>query len=976
MKAAASADPASGLTDHRPDHPDHQEVRLVGYPASNLTSVAATSRNQPESASGHEDWLVGRHHELSQLQRALQAAGRGRPRLVAVEGAPGVGKTALVRRFLAQSGEVGVLGVRGEELESSLRYGVLERLAAGVRELLPEWTDLDGISAGDSRDPFVVGGVLLDLFGVVQQAGPIVVVVDDAQWSDTPSLEALAFAFRRLRIDRVLGIVVARDLADTRIPGGLRRALSDEHGNHLRLAGLTIPELRELASRLGISALTNRAVTRLHDHTKGSPLYTRALLEEVPAEILCEGFRPLPAPRSFAHLVLERVARWPTPVADLVEAAAVLGGECRFELAAQLANVPEPLAALEQAIDARLVEERFGGPGLTIGFCHPLIRAAVYQALGPARRASLHRTAAALINEDAVALQHRVLAATGTDPQLANDIAKTARRHIAVGAWSSAADALTTASRLLGSGFERDRLILEAVECMLLAGDVTRAISYAGPITMVGNTGWREYILGRLAIVTGRLEEAHARLSAAWRTCQPTGDPVLGARIAGMLAYHCILRGRGLDGARWADRALHLDPEGTATDMIRYLQLVGRAIAGWPEDALARVAGLPDPRWASIAELDALLGRGLVRTWTDDLAGAYHDLAGLVTAARDRSAPFRVLALAALSQVEYRLGRWDDGLVHAQLAVSLADDTDQQWVAVYGHAMAALIQAARGNWQSAESHVSAGWAAVGGPQYPAQFAYAALAEAQLRTAQRDPVGVIRALRPMLDLEGQDGLNEPGVVPWHDLLTDALTSIGHHQEASALLDRWQALAAARGRRSAQVAAARARGRLEAARGNHKAAEQMFQAGLEHAGQIDEPFICGLLEAAYGEFLRRTSRRSAAAAHLRAAGEIFAQLQARPYLERCDRELLGCGLTPRRRQDGGIHLTPQELAVARLAARGLTNRQAAADLVVSVKTVEYHLAKVYTKLAITSRSQLGSQLDNLRDGTGEDRPTTRV
>jgi DNA-binding CsgD family transcriptional regulator len=921
--------------------------------------------------------LVGRQHELSQLQRALQAAGNGQPRLVAVEGAPGVGKTVLVRRFLALLGEESVLRVRGEELESRLGYGVVERLAAGVRGLLPGWTDLDAMACSDWRDPLVVGAALLDLFGAVQQSGPVVVVVDDAQWSDTPSLEALAFAFRRLQVDRVLGIVVARDLADARIPEVLRRALSDEHGSHLRLAGLTVPEVRELASRLGMSALTNRAMTRLHDHTKGSPLYTRTLLEEVPAEILSESARPLPAPRSYARLVLERLAGCPTPVAELIEAAAVLGVECRLELAAQLANLPEPLAALEQAITARLVEERSGGPELTIGFCHPLIRAAVYQALGPARRTSLHRKAATLTNEDAVALQHRVLAATGTDPQLAAEVARMARRHVAVGAWSSAADGLTTASRLLGSSAEQDRLILEAVECMLLAGDVPRAISHGSRIATVRDAGWRDYILGRLATVTGRLEEAQARLTQAWRGCEPTGDPLLCARVAGMLAFHGILQGRGLDGARWADRALALDPAGTGTDMIRYLQLVGRAIAGRPEDALARAADLPDPQQASIAELDALLGRGLVRTWTDDLASAHYDLTGLVTAAQDRSAPFRILALAALGQVEYRLGRWDDGLIHAELAVSLARDTDQQWVAVYGHGIAALIHAARGSWQSAETHVAAAWAAVGVPRYPAQVAYAALAEAQLRTAQRNPAAVIGALRPTLELEGQDGVDEPGVVPWHDLLADALTSIGRYQEATALLDRWQPIAAARGRRSAQAATARARARLEAARGNHEAAEQLFQAGLEHSNQVDEPFNRALLHAAYGELLRRTSRRSLAAAQLRTASDIFGQLDARPYLEVCDRELAGCGLAPRRRQDGdGIRLTPQELAVARLAARGLTNRQAAADLVVSVKTVEYHLAKVYTKLAIASRRELGSWLDNHGDGTSEDRPTTRV
>jgi DNA-binding NarL/FixJ family response regulator len=130
---------------------------------------------------------------------------------------------------------------------------------------------------------------------------------------------------------------------------------------------------------------------------------------------------------------------------------------------------------------------------------------------------------------------------------------------------------------------------------------------------------------------------------------------------------------------------------------------------------------------------------------------------------------------------------------------------------------------------------------------------------------------------------------------------------------------------------------------------------------HAQELEWPFGRALLELAYGSFLRRTGRRTAAAAQLEAARKTFAGLDARPYLERCEHELAACGLTPARRQDrSSVHLTPQELAVARLVVKGLTNREAAAELVVSVKTVEYHLGKVYAKFGITSRTQLATWL----------------
>jgi ATP/maltotriose-dependent transcriptional regulator MalT len=917
---------------------------------------------EPSRPAVLKNVFVGRQAELQELGGALEAVRAGHPRLIAVEGPPGIGKTTLVQRFLNQSGELLILRTRGEDMEATLAYGVVEQLLARLEVQLPD--PLGHLQSMGERaaDPFAVGAALVDLLGVLQQEGPVVIVIDDAQWADPLSLQALTFALRRLRVDRVLAIVVARDLADGHIPGSLRRALTDEYGHHLRLSGLAWSELGDLASQLGTDGLTGRALRQLRDHTQGNPLHARALLEEVPAETLHEVSRPLPAPRSFALLVLRRLASCPAAVVDLVAAAAVLGGMCLFELAAQLAELTEPLPALEQAIAARLLQERSGGAGLTIAFCHPLIRAAVYQALGPTRRTYLHGRAATLIDDQAIALQHQVLAANGPDPQLADNVARLARQQMMAGAWTSAADEFRAAARLLRSSPEQERLLLEAIECMLMAGDVAGATTYTERIQAGHEPGWQAYILGRLATVKGQLREAEAHLNKAWSLCEPTVDAALCARVAGMLALQCILEARSLEGVRWADHALHLDPTAAGTDMIRYLKFIGLATAGLPEDALALGHQLPHPAAASSADLDALLGRGLVRMWTDDLTGADHDLTGLVSVAPKRSAPFRILVLAALAQTEYRLGRWDDGLIHAELAMSLARDADQQWVAVYGHAMAAMILAGRGDWPPAEAHVAAGWAAISGPEYPAQVAYAALADAHLRAAQADPAGVIRALRPLLALEGRDGINEPGVIPWHDLLVDAWAALGEHEKATVFLEQWEGRAVERGRRSVQAAAARARGNLEAVRGNATAAELAYQAGLEYLQDVDEPFGRALLEAAYGGFLRRTGRRAKAAAQLHSAREGLVQLDARPYLERCDRELVACGLTLTRREAGvGIRLTPQELAVARLAATGLTNRQVATELVVSVKTVEYHLAKVFTKFSISSRTELRAHLN---------------
>jgi ATP/maltotriose-dependent transcriptional regulator MalT len=381
-------------------------------------------------------------------------------------------------------------------------------------------------------------------------------------------------------------------------------------------------------------------------------------------------------------------------------------------------------------------------------------------------------------------------------------------------------------------------------------------------------------------------------------------------------------------------------------------------MCGEADRALTTVTELPDRSGASLAELDGLLGRGLLRMWVDDLAGAERDLAGIL-ACQDRSAPLQLLATSLLGQAEYRLGRWDDALQHASLAISLAEYADQAWLAPLGHALTGLVAAARGHWDRATAHVDA--ALDGGPCAGYLTALTCTAGAHLAAARGDAKEVVIALRPLLERGSPDGCDEPGLVPWQDLLVDALISLGEHDQAEAILLRFERLAAARERHSAMALAARARGNLRAASHDHVGAAAAFEAGLEHAAQVTMPFERARLQLAYGASLRRASKRMRAAEQLEAARATLAQLGARPYLERCERELATCGRTSPARRLDPIGLTTQERAVARLAASGLTNRQVAQELAISVKTVEYHLGHVYAKLQVTSRTQLAHRLD---------------
>ncbi len=271
---------------------------------------------------------------------------------------------------------------------------------------------------------------------------------------------------------------------------------------------------------------------------------------------------------------------------------------------------------------------------------------------------------------------------------------------------------------------------------------------------------------------------------------------------------------------------------------------------------------------------------------------------------------------------------------------------------------AALVPAARGDWAVAERF--ARLAAAEPTDAPDRVVAVASRRAVPAAARGQFGAVIAALGPVAAITPAAAVEEPGFWPWQSLYGDALVSAGRLEEAGAFLDRHEPLAAARAHRTAGARLAVVRGRLEAARGERASAEAAFTQAVDTLTR-GRPYDLALARLALGQFMRRDGRRRAAAGHLTAAVEAFAALGACPAQERAERELGASGLRPGARGPGGDErLTPQELTVARLVATGHTNREVAADLQLSVKTVEVHLTRIYAKLGIGSRTQLARHL----------------
>ncbi|SEH03264.1 regulatory protein, luxR family [Nonomuraea solani] len=843
--------------------------------------------------------LIGRASELTVLGAELARIEAGH-RLLHVNGPAGIGKTTLVRHFLSES-LVASLTARAAEEESGLPYGLLAQLVA------------------DGTGPELLQNLLRQV-----EDRPLVLVIDDAQWADGESLRALAFALRRLGSARLLTVIVTR--SGTRLPTTFEHFLRDAHTVRLELPGLRPAELRELADALGTGPITARMAERLHAHTGGNPTHARALLARYPTDVL-DSAVPLPAPPGYPVPALTPVAR------TLVEAASVLGVTAPLSLVAELADLTDPLPALDEAVAAGLLQERRTVGALGVHFPDRLRWAAVYHSLRPAARTLLHERATRLAGTEADTLWHRMQAATRPDARLAADLAGYARRQATNGHWTTAADHLAHATHLtpapsLPAGGAGPACLLKAelVEALLADGRVEDAAALSAELADCPDPAVAAYAAGAVAHVADRLPEAVNLLTDAYEECgarqgdssEPCGSwRADSSRLSGWagtrLALLHLLDGRLAEGLEWARRV--------RTD------LTGLLAFGATRHA-------------------APLGRAVLQIWTDDLANGRHVLGGLAARAAELPVPARIAALVMLGQADHRLGDWAGAQAHAEAAAALADESGHAWLAGWAHATAAVVAAGQGEQARAEAHLrTTGTSALA-------RVHLAWAQACLSHAQGDHGAVVAALMP---LEATGRPPEPGVVPWPDLLAEALVALGRHERARAVLDRVQEVAEARQRHSALAALARARGVLHAALGEQETAEEWFETGLRHAGKVAMPFETARLQLAFGAFLRRAGRRTAAADLIELARTGFEQLGARPFEERCTQELAACGLN--RRQDA-LGLTPQEQAVTRLVATGLTNNQVARELTLSVKTVEYHLSHAYTKLGVTSRTALAA------------------
>jgi DNA-binding CsgD family transcriptional regulator len=910
--------------------------------------------------------FVGRLPELSLLDRALTDARAGEPQVVLIQGEAGIGKSALVSEFLRAQAGMPVVTAVGDEAEAFLPYGIVQQLAAGAADVSDAaLTSLELLCAGPpaDADPLRVGVELLALISFLEGTRAVALVIEDLQWIDPMSARALLFASRRLSAERVFVILTCRPGGMPHLGEGWRRFLDgDRRVTRFTLDGLDVIELGMLCRALGRTGFSDRTFRKLREYTGGNPLLARALLAELDDKALNDTDGAFRAPRSFAEVIQLRLAALSSTAREFVAAAAVLGEHNRLVDVSALAGIPFPAAGLGEAERAGILIDQATPSGSRVSFPHVLVRQAVYDHLEGERRREFHLRAAAIIGGEE-SLGHRTAAAVGADPELAADLDEAAVEAVAAGKLRLAARYLQQAAGVSGRGPKHDERVLSSFELSVRAADVAEAEAARSAVERLAPSARKDAALGQLALLAARLLDARTLLGAAWAAHDPVADPAAGAEAALGLGMLFGISGSFSESTRWLDRALS-SANGTESwyDAARGMRAIPFVLSGEADKALSLFQDLPE-RSAMVptAKTDSLTYRGIVKLWTGDLRAATEDLGLAVNRVRGGvQVRFPCHPLAFLAEAEFRRGRWDDCQDHAELAVSLARDADRYYDLPTVHAAAAKVPACRGEWAAAVGHVEA--AEEAGRTFGG-FAeiFAASARSILGFARNDPSEVLLGASTALGVPEIDYYDEPSAFWWRPLQIWALVRMGQLADAEVILAGFESRAADRGGRLAQISAAWLRGQLVMAHGGLDQAEQILRKACHACSRGSFPFHRGLLHLEYGRCLARLQHRKAAITAVRASGEVFAILAAHPFADAVGFELAGLGVRPRDGDDPDLPgLTAQELRVARLVASGLSNREAAAQLYLSPRTVEYHLASVYAKLGVKHRHQLAARI----------------
>jgi class 3 adenylate cyclase/DNA-binding CsgD family transcriptional regulator len=908
--------------------------------------------------------LIGREAETARILALLSEAQRGHSRALLVRGEAGIGKSSLLRYAVAQAGGMIVLRARGVESESQLAFAALGDLFRPVLDHLVQLPEPQaaalagalGLTRPIAGDRFTICAGTLNLLAAVAEVAPVLGVVDDAQWLDTSSAEALLFAARRLDSEGVALLLAVRE--------GEASAFSASGLDQLVVAGLGHQHARELLSRRLPHEPAPEVAERLVRGTQGNPL----ALVEIPA-LLSEGQlagsepmeEPLPTAPAVERAFLRQIEALDEEVRGALLVAAASDSGRLDVIEGALGALGLDPKALESAEETGLVSVERGA----LEFRHPLLRAAVYHSATSAARRQTHD---ALANTAAGEppdrrAWHLAAAAAELDEGVASALEQAALEARERGGHAEAALALERAARLSADESEQARRLVEAADDTRIAGRPERALELLEE-ALVRTREPRaragiQHLRGAVEMWSGAPLEAH-RLLVEEATRVGDLDPGKAARMLTDAAWACLMAADIRAGLETAERAQATAEKASTTTQIHAAGVLGVALllsgrTGEAFPLLERFQPLLES--TDFGRVRQLVTPAQVLTWIEEYDLARRLFAQMIDAARNQSAlGYLPYPLAGLSELDFRTGNWAAAYAGAAEAIRIAQETGQHVTHAFSFVCLARIEAGQGREEDCRVHVIRA-TEVAPVEIDAVVAYAMSTLGFLELGLGRSEDAAAYLEPLARQVQKRGLGEPALIQWAPDLIEAHMRTGRTEDAARELDVFARQAEETQRNWALAAAARCRGLL--------ASDEEFEASFVHAVELHArtptPFEQARTELCFGERLRRSRRRTDAREPLRSALDTFERLGADPWAERARLELAASGETAQRRDPSASNqLTPQELQVALVVGQGATNREAGAALFLSPKTIEAHLGHIYRKLSVRSRTELARLL----------------
>ena len=890
------------------------------------------------------------------LDRLVEAVQAGESRALVVVGEPGAGKTALLEYLAGRAARCQVARVAGVQSEMELAFAGLHQLCAPMlgragQLPVPQRDALGiafGLAAGPPPDQFLVGLAVLSLLSEVAGEQPLICLIDDEQWLDHASAQALGFVARRLGANPVGLVFAARE------PGAALAGLPE-----LKVEGLREDDARTLLCSVLAGPLDDRVRDRIVAETEGNPLALLELPRGLSPAELAGGFGLPGAAQPLSERIAESFRRQleALPAQSrrllLVAAAEPYGDPPLVWRAAGRLGIP--VAAAAPAVDAGLV--KFGA---RVRFRHPLLRSASYRAASVAERRVVHGALAEATDAETAPERrawHRAQAAAGPDEEVAAELERSAGRAQARGGLAAAAAFLERAVLLTAEPGRRADRALAAAQAQLQAGAFGPALDLvaaaeAGPLDEL-QSARADLLRGEIMFALGQGSDASSLLLKAAKRLEPLNvglarETYLTAWIAALFAAR--LAGSGdLPEVSRAARALPPAAEPRPVDLV--LSGLALLVADGPAAAAPTLrqavsvftgAGLTVEdglRWGWIAQGAASA------LWDSD---AWHVmLVRQLQLARDAGALERLpLLLASLGTEVVWSGDFAAGAALAAEADAVCEATGSRSFPFTAMMLASL----RGNQAEAAALIEAVLAEAAAAGQGIAVAYANWVAAILANSLGRYTDALTAAR-----QAAQDTSALYISMWAlPELIEAAARTGDVGIAGDALTRLAQFTQAGGTDFGLGVEARCRALLS----DGEAAESLYRETIDRLGRTRLRPELARAHLLYGEWLRRERRHSDAREQLRTAHGMLEAMGAEAFAERARRELRASGEIARKRTVVAMNeeLTAQEAQIARLARDGLSNPEIGARLFISVRTVQYHLGKVFAKLEISSRSQL--------------------